>query len=102
MRLAALLLLALATQARGQCTTGWTYYNDTLGSPPGQEGIDSCVKAVASASVSFSTAKSACPSGSHLLTIASTETIASNALYQTAFNVSKGKARLGVGLRVGQ
>ena len=93
MRLAALLLLALAAQARGQCTAGWTYYNDTLGSPPGQEGIDSCVKAVASASVSFNTAKSACPSGSHLLTITSTETIASNALYQTAFNVSKGKAR---------
>ena len=92
MLLSALVALAFVAHAQGQCSLGWTFYNDSSGSPSGQEGVNSCIKAVSAANSAWSTASTACPSGSHLLTLASVQNITKNSLYQAAFTVSQGNA----------
>ena len=81
---------ALVVQlASGQCASGWTLYDDTAGTPPFQEGHNSCLFLLTTTSIRGLSAATKCSAtnSSQPISIASTEGKSTNSLYNAAFSL---------------
>ena len=89
--LAALVALAALYPCVAQCPdVSWTLYDDTAGTPPYQEGHNSCVLGV-EGTFTYADATTQCAAldaSAHLLTIGSLQAVASSSLFATVAALS--------------
>ena len=87
----AVTLLSAVHAGTNPCATGWSWYDDTTGSPANQEGQDSCLQ-IFTTTGSWTAANSSCASkGAQLLSIESTQGRSTNNLYSFVYTMMTGR-----------